>query len=436
MKKLASLLLAILMLFSLFPTAFAVDNSMNFQFVLSCGEKSSVSVPKGEEVTVTFTLKRNASGTSAGYAMYAMQNEIVYDSDFFELVEGSVMTRDDVEWTDIGLVGSTDRALYMNTISETGGTRWGGSQMVGSFRLKVKASSGTSDISCENYLVSTQDGMDTFASSCKNLSVTVKAGGSDDSGDDETLSYKVSFRSNGGSSVAAQTVEAGALVTKPNDPIRNGYTFMGWYKNSGLTLEWDFEKDTVSADTTLYAKWQRNGSGTTGGTGGTGSIGTTGGTGSGSTLKPSPSPGVSPSPSPTVKPSSNGAADNKDKDSQKDKTDNVLSGIGGDTVNVIDEERGKGFPWWLIVLLCLLALLVIIIIILLATRKTVSFVALGAEEISAQKVRSGGKVKRPQEPKKAGAVFAGWFKDELRTQRWDFEEDRVEEDMSLYAKWL
>jgi len=34
-----------------------------------------------------------------------------------------------------------------------------------------------------------------------------------------------------------------------------GYNFDGWYKNSEFTQKWDFEKDRVEKNTTLYAKW-------------------------------------------------------------------------------------------------------------------------------------------------------------------------------------
>lgn len=69
------------------------------------------------------------------------------------------------------------------------------------------------------------------------------------------VTYTVTFNSNGGSSVATQTIATGKTATKPTDPTKSGYTFNGWYKESALTNAWDFSKDTVTANTTLYAKW-------------------------------------------------------------------------------------------------------------------------------------------------------------------------------------
>ena len=68
--------------------------------------------------------------------------------------------------------------------------------------------------------------------------------------------YNVSFNSNGGSEVAAQIgVLHGAKASAPSDPTKTGYEFVGWYKDSNLTDDWDFAADTVTATTTLYAKW-------------------------------------------------------------------------------------------------------------------------------------------------------------------------------------
>ena len=70
--------------------------------------------------------------------------------------------------------------------------------------------------------------------------------------------YTVTFETSGGSAVGPVTVDAGSTVTKPADPTKSGYTFGGWYKDSTLQTPWDFANGTVTADTTLYAKWTAN----------------------------------------------------------------------------------------------------------------------------------------------------------------------------------
>ncbi|OXN00833.1 InlB B-repeat-containing protein [Bifidobacterium vansinderenii] len=67
----------------------------------------------------------------------------------------------------------------------------------------------------------------------------------------------VTFNANGGSDVAAQTVEWNDKAAKPADPTRDGYTFTGWYSDEALTHAWDFDADAVTGNVTLYAGWTK-----------------------------------------------------------------------------------------------------------------------------------------------------------------------------------
>ena len=69
--------------------------------------------------------------------------------------------------------------------------------------------------------------------------------------------YTVTFNSQEGNSVDSITnVSSGTKITKPApDPIRSGYSFGGWYKEETCTTVWNFETDTVTSNTTLFAKW-------------------------------------------------------------------------------------------------------------------------------------------------------------------------------------
>ena len=67
-------------------------------------------------------------------------------------------------------------------------------------------------------------------------------------------SYTVTFDSNGGSAVKAQTVKNGAKASKPADPAKSGYLFKGWYTDKSLTKAYNFNS-TVRSNLTLYAKW-------------------------------------------------------------------------------------------------------------------------------------------------------------------------------------
>ena len=66
--------------------------------------------------------------------------------------------------------------------------------------------------------------------------------------------FTVTFDSDGGSAVTAQTIEKGETATKPADPTKAGYTFVGWYNGN---TEFDFD-EVITGDITLYAKWTAN----------------------------------------------------------------------------------------------------------------------------------------------------------------------------------
>ena len=71
-----------------------------------------------------------------------------------------------------------------------------------------------------------------------------------------TKTYTVSFNSNGGSAVKAQTVKSGAKASKPANPTKGGYVFKGWYSDKGLTKAYNFST-AVKGNVTLYAKWAK-----------------------------------------------------------------------------------------------------------------------------------------------------------------------------------
>jgi uncharacterized repeat protein (TIGR02543 family) len=71
--------------------------------------------------------------------------------------------------------------------------------------------------------------------------------------------YTVTFNADGGSPApGTQNIAHGSTVTQPPAMIKIGYGFGGWYKETALTNIWNFDTDTVTSDTTLYAKWDMN----------------------------------------------------------------------------------------------------------------------------------------------------------------------------------
>lgn len=59
----------------------------------------------------------------------------------------------------------------------------------------------------------------------------------------------------------------------------------------------------------------------------------------------------------------------------------------------------------------------------------------GGSEVKSTKAMVNSLVTEPTEPTKSGFDFNGWYKDQARTQRWDFNNDRVNSDITIYAGW-
>lgn len=71
------------------------------------------------------------------------------------------------------------------------------------------------------------------------------------------VKYTVKFDSNGGSVIDDQIIAVGNNAIKPNDPIKDGFVFAGWYSDTELNDIYDFTKN-VTSNITLYAKWNQN----------------------------------------------------------------------------------------------------------------------------------------------------------------------------------
>lgn len=350
MKKVISVILVVLLLVTCAVTAYATDDSREYFFELTVAGGNEKRVQPGEIITVMFTLYRTDS--EENYDMYAMQNEIRYDSEFFRLVEGTQMLHNGISTAEIGLRDNF-REFYMNFVSLSGGESWESKRLIGSFQLEVIGQSGVTKITNQDYLVSTADGKDIYAATCQDVTIIL------------TTDCTVTFETNGGSKIPDVVAQYGETLTKPENPVREGYRLTGWYTDIDLQNPWDFDKDTVQGNMTLYAKWDEG------------------------------------------------------------------SPLG-------DRLRGGGAGlavlWWLLGLVVLGGLGFGLYYLL--NQKTVKFETNCKMKIKDQKVRKGGYVERPEEPTRASRTFAGWFYDTEYTERWDFEEDKVEDNMTLYAKWL
>ena len=70
--------------------------------------------------------------------------------------------------------------------------------------------------------------------------------------------YLVSFETNGGNSIEAESVLENEKAVKPiSNPTKDGYKFDNWYTDNTFATEWEFT-NPITKNTILYAKWTAN----------------------------------------------------------------------------------------------------------------------------------------------------------------------------------
>ena len=78
---------------------------------------------------------------------------------------------------------------------------------------------------------------------------------------DHNKLYTVTFDSCGGSPVESIKIQHGKTISAPEDPVQEGFLFVGWYTSLDYTTTFLFEDifgenaDPVTGDLTLYARW-------------------------------------------------------------------------------------------------------------------------------------------------------------------------------------
>jgi len=213
----------------------------------------------------------------------------------------------------------------------------------------------------------------------------------------EPLKYTVSFEVEGGSAVPSQSVAHGKKATVPTTPTKVGYTFEGWYTDDEGTEQYDFTNNVITANTTLYAKWKPLKY--------TVSFEVSGGSAV-------PSQTVAHGEKATVPPvptkagyTFEGWYTDDEGTNQYDFNTNVI------TANTTIYAKWKSLKY------------------------TVSFEVSGGSAVPNQTVAHGEKATVPPAPTKAGYTFEGWYTDDERTNQYDFTDNVITANTTLYAKW-
>ena len=206
----------------------------------------------------------------------------------------------------------------------------------------------------------------------------------------EVNKYTVRFDVNDGTEVdSISEVLHGSLIPAPESPTRTGYSFVGWYKDQGLSENWDFGTDKVKSDTVLYAKWAVNTYTVTFIGLNEQVINTQNITYGASAIAPEV---------PTI------------EGYTFIGWDKPLDNITGDTtIKAVYEVK----------------------------KYTVSFESNGGTDVdSIIDANYDSIIIEPEEPMREGYDFEGWYKDQGLAQKWNFTTDKVTTNMTLFAKWI
>lgn len=318
MKRIIALFLSLLMLVSILPSAFAAGfNDTTISFSLTSEGKNTIYVPAGTEITVNFSLV-NKTSEGASFTVESIYNDIKIDNNFFEIDESKIESSI-LAYAHFQADSNRNKWARFNGEHATlpGGLRtYTDGEVVGTFKLKVKATSGQSTISTTTPSLY-DDGYVSYHITTENLTVivgeeppvlhtvnymsenelvgtsqhgagTITVGSAPNNGPDrhiflgweydgtlyqpgdlfdltddvtftakwelQLVNYSLTFDTNGGSAVGKVTMQEGSVVDLAQyTTTKTGYTFDGWYLDAELKNK--VTQITLDSNKTIYAKW-------------------------------------------------------------------------------------------------------------------------------------------------------------------------------------
>ena len=226
-------------------------------------------------------------------------------------------------------------------------------------------------------------------------------GGSSDGNMDNA--YRVLFNDGAATLYIVTDLSAGDKLTKPEDPVKDGYTFAGWHKDTACTQAWDFN-DGITGDMTLYAKW---------------------------TPQETVTPTATATATPTVTATATATATPTGNASPAPTSQPDNNGNNGDTTNgETTTTPGISLPYLIGGILILLLAILLLLILLL--RHTVTFLIPTGGELEEYRIKvwHGRYINTEDLPDLIRT--AAWYRDPARQERWDFDQDRVKKSIELY----
>ncbi len=192
------------------------------------------------------------------------------------------------------------------------------------------------------------------------------------------------------------SVDYGDTMAEPDAPVCDGYTFIGWYDDKDYSKPFDFS-DPITKDTTIYVKWEKN---------------------------------------PKISFASNiegwkQSAQYVEYNTALDTPDTPeLEGY-----NFVGWYKDAGYSTKYNFSSAITADITIYAKWEIKTY-TVTFDSNGGSSVTAYKrIAHGSKIDAPNAPTKSGYEFWGWCEDSSCLSKFDFLNDTVTSDITLYAEW-
>ena len=241
-----SFALLLLLMFLIPCPALAVEErEPSYEFRLAVNGLDEVRVSPGDVITVTLSLRRTDAEDLG--VIYSFQDEIHYDETVLEPISGGTLVNEGTE-SSVFSLRSGAGAVYLNYLSEEGGTEWAGEMIVGSVRFRVLGSESAYVMRSQNYGVFQADGSGSYSVRSADLRLNIVSAA-------PRASYLITFDPGHGRSVVQTRIDAGYPVIPPEDPEREGYAFTGWYSDPETLSLYDLTQ-IPDDDMTLYAGWK------------------------------------------------------------------------------------------------------------------------------------------------------------------------------------
>ncbi len=318
MKRIFSTFLAILLCFSCTSGVMAAPSDTTLHFNLTSDNLNEITVPTGTEITVKLSIENSTADT--GFNIQSFSDVLEFDKDFFELDTDSFVFEESVKGVSpiIQLKYSSGDIPYIQVNDRYNPPKaFLSKQLVASFKMTVKATSGTGYVKHVDMTAKTSDGV--YSESFANLKVTVSGsssggstgggstgggstgggstgggstgggstgggstggGSTGDSGSGETdpgdtgsgdtgtdnkpvggstgggsvTRYTLHFETNGGSRIdSVLKIRNTTVNLSKYITEREGFSFDGWYTEK--ELENKVSSIKMKSSITLYAKW-------------------------------------------------------------------------------------------------------------------------------------------------------------------------------------